>query len=240
MQPNELASLLSRTLTFNNNSPDQQQQLASSSSSPSSSSSHFPSQRVVPSFSVSQHYNHSAHHHQQQQQQQQQQAEDNKTTLVLGSFGIDANVLTPSQLRLFGVADDAQKLRLMELWTICPPARPHDIPALAWSSNTVEQEELLAHLRSDGSQQQQQQHHHHQDNFANSVMSLDGTPPYMLSGYEELMRRERQRDAYTPATDPIYRGPDLTRHQQHMHMAMQYGAAEHFRIAPETDAMDVM
>ncbi|RDA94403.1 hypothetical protein CP533_2269 [Ophiocordyceps camponoti-saundersi (nom. inval.)] len=262
MQPNELASLLSRTLTFNNNNPDHPQPETIPRLTDPSSPSPYPSsspQRVVP-YSVSQHYNHSAHHH--------QQVENDNTAAVLGSYGIDATVLTPSQIRLFGVADDAQKLRLMELWSICPPARPLDIPAQAWSSNTVEHEELLARLRSDGSHQQL--HHHHQqqqqqqqDNFVNSVMSLDGTPvqtadgtwspsssfhasasastePYMLSGYEELMRRQRERDAYTPATDPIYRGPDLARHQQHLHMAMQYGAAEHFRTAPEADAMDVM
>lgn len=78
----------------------------------------------------------------------------------------------------------------------------------------------------------------------------------MASGYEELMRREHERQAqqeqernaygafiagpaYTQATDPIYMGPDCVRQQQQMEMASQYGAFQHFR-AMEAEAMDVM
>jgi hypothetical protein len=98
-------------------------------------------------------------------------------------------------------------------------------------------------------------------------MSLDGTQvqavdgrwvrnsepevePYMTSGYEELMRRERERETqdsqprstyglYSHATDPVYMGPDYAREQQLLEMATQYGAYQGFR-APEVDTMDVM
>ncbi|PFH58700.1 hypothetical protein XA68_13337 [Ophiocordyceps unilateralis] len=257
----DLASLFSRTLNFNNNN-ELKETIPRLDTSPSS-----PPQHASVSYSISQHYNHSAHTAAQQSPPTttttppKEDWDTSSEAVALRTYGIDDSVLTPSQLQLFCVADEAQKLRLMELWSICPPARTDDIPVMAWSSSTLENEELLARLRFHDQQQQHRQHHllHH-------VMSLDGTPvqtadgtwspsapadtttssePYMLSGYEELMRRERERDAYshlgyTPATDPIYRGPDFARHQQHLHMAMQYGAADHFRAAPEVDAMDVM
>lgn len=171
-------------------------------------------------------------------------------------FNIDPTTLTPAQLQLFRTADDPQKQRLIELWLISPPTKGADIPSLAWSSTSVEQEERLAQLRFDREQEQ--------------VMSLDGTSvqtadgtwadqrsdsePYMTSGYEELMRREQQRQAepravynhfgnaigsrtYSTATDPVFMGPDTVRQQEQMNMATQYGAFEQFRSG---DAMDVM
>lgn len=124
----------------------------------------------------------------------------------------------------------------------------------------MEQEEHLAQLRYE-----QQQHNH--------VMSLDGTTvqtsngtwvhqasqesePYMMSGYEEIMRREREREeansrpkdaystfgtsiggsSYTPATDPVYLGADYARHQLQMALAEQYGSFEQHR----SQAVDVM
>lgn len=80
------------------------------------------------------------------------------------------------------------------------------------------------------------------------------TEPYMLSGYEELMRRENQRQlqnrfqdvhshftpqsAYTPATDPVYMSADLARQQQMLDMASQYGNYQQF--GGHSDAMDVI
>jgi hypothetical protein len=174
-------------------------------------------------------------------------------------FNIDPVNLTPAQLQLFRTADDQQKQRLIELWVISPPTKGADIPSLAWSSTSVEQEERLAKIRFDREQEQQ-------------TMSLDVTPvqtadgtwaaqrpcsdtePYMMSGYEELMRREQQRQAepravynhfgnaigsrqYSAATDPIFMGPDFVRQQEQMNMATQYGAFEQFRAV---DTMDVM
>jgi hypothetical protein len=184
---------------------------------------------------------------------------------ILRIHGVDPFTLTPSQLQLFRIADQAQKRRLVELWSICPPNNGGDIPSLAWSSTTVEQEEHLARLRHERLQQAE-------------TLSLDGTTvqsndgswhqqathesePYMMSGYEELMRREQERERqsmesqrsdagyghynttsvepnYSPATDPIYQGPDYVRQQQLMGMASQYGAFQEHRGVSET--MDVM
>ncbi|KAG5979946.1 hypothetical protein E4U55_004547 [Claviceps digitariae] len=232
------------------------------------------SQPIV--YSVSQHYNHSAHVakssaqpplqqvQQVQTQTQRRSSEPPLTVLssvedILRNHGLDPAVLTPSQLQLFRIADDAQKLRLLDLWSICPPNKAEEIPSLAWSSSSVDQEEQMARLR----------YERHQ----NPTMSLDGTPvqapggqwtqqnempqsePYMTSGYEELMRREHERQSsqnksrdvyshfgsaiggchHSRATDPVYRGSCQSEQQLlQLEMASQYGAA-----VMETDAMDM-
>ncbi|KAG6036532.1 hypothetical protein E4U41_005616 [Claviceps citrina] len=242
------------------------------------------SQPIV--YSVSQHYNHSAHvarsavphsQHSQpcsqqvQSQTQRRSSEPPQTELspvenILRTYGLDPATLTPSQLQLFRVADDSQKLRLLELWSICPPIKAEEIPALAWSSTSVDQEEQLARLRY-----QRQQ---------NNTLSLDGTPvlqtaggawnrqneapdtePYMSSGYEELMRREYERQSnnnksrdvcshfgsaiggchYSRAIDPVYKGYGLQAEQQaQLEMASQYGAFDQFRgTTMEVDVMDM-
>ncbi|KJZ78342.1 hypothetical protein HIM_02380 [Hirsutella minnesotensis 3608] len=283
MQPNaqqvheDLASLFSRSLNFNpdfrasaaKEAPRQEPALIPSPSHPS------PSKPIV--YSISQHYHHSAHvvkpHVQQVEAPAQNQPlrpsseppqGETSSDGTLRHYGIDAATLTPSQLQLFRIADEAQKIRLIELWSMYPPTRADDIPALAWNSTTLEHEEQLARLRFERLQH-------------NQVMSLDGTnvqtadgrwtcnaqaytEPYMTSGYEELMRRENERSApqdrsmdvyshfgtavggpnYSSATDPVYLGPDMVRHQQQMDMATQYGAFEQFRGTTEVDAMDVM
>ncbi|KAM0427499.1 hypothetical protein ACHAPT_007459 [Fusarium lateritium] len=263
IQPNmqmqdDLAALFSRNLTFN---PEPAPVPA-----PVAHQEHR-QEPATPIVYSSVHYTHSAHIARPQVAHQEQprpsseppQTEGPSVETVLQYHGVNPRTLTPSQLQLFKVADPPQQERLIELWNICPPNNGGDIPALAWSSTTVEQEEQLARLRFETSSRQHQQ-----------VMSLDGTPvqagdgrwvqspeadmePYMASGYEELMRRERERQAmdsqprstydncgpsYTHATDPVYMGPDFARQQQMMEMATQYGAYQGFR-APETD-MDVV
>ncbi|CRK39386.1 hypothetical protein BN1723_004590 [Verticillium longisporum] len=118
-----------------------------------------------------------------------------------------------------------------------------------------------------------------------AVMSLDGTAvqsqssdgrwlatnisqnvePYMMSGYEELMRRENERQApkpkdvyspygssvggYSQATDPVYKstGQDWSRLQQErqlqMQMENQYGSYQQQQFGGpvgNVEAMDVM
>lgn len=279
MQPNtqqahdDLASLFSRNLTFN-----PELRASAPKETPRQEPTPAPvvtSQPIV--YSISQHYHHSAHtvkpvgQHEDASVQEQPQRSSSEPLqsevspeTILRNYGIDATTLTPSQLQLFRIADEPQKLRLIELWSICPPNGGEEIPSLAWSSTTMEREEHLAQMRYERLQ-------------LNSVMSLDGTnvqtgdgrwtqqnasdsEPYMTSGYEELMRRENERHAmenrsrdvyshfgtavggpsYSPATDPVYMGLGLVRQQQQMDMATQYGAFEHFRGGAEVDAMDVM
>jgi hypothetical protein len=247
----ELAALLARNLTFNpipEPAPVPQEVTKANN--------------AEPIIYTSVHYTHSAHIAQAAQQIPRRSSEPPQTQApsveaILLHHGVNPATLTPSQLQLFKVAEAAQQERLIELWNICPPGNGGDIPALAWSSTTVENEEQLARIRYDRLSQQHQ------------VMSLDGTQvqtndgrwvsqqepemePYMASGYEELMRREREREReardsqprstyglYSHSTDPVYMGPDYAREQQLLAMASQYGACQGFR-APEMDTMDVM
>lgn len=216
-----------------------------------------------PAFSISQHYNHSTSNTQQQQQPDSSEA-------ILRLHGVNPAGLTPSQLQLFSVADHAQKRRLLELWSIFPPNNGGEIPSLAWSSSSIEHEEQLAQIRQDRIQKQQQ-HHEQQQRLQQLAVrqqqlqeqqqiaqssegqwSMDcgcGGEPYMSSGYEELMRREREKEQkarrereqarYSQATDPVYMGPDYARHQQQVDMASQYGAFEQLRGA-QMDTADVV
>lgn len=225
-----------------------------------------------PNYSASQHYTHSYHVTKPRSQDVETEVhtafqrpssvplEDNasQAEALLHSHGIAAALLTPSQIQLFKTAEDAQKLRLLELWSICPPNGAQNIPALAWSSTSIEQEEHLARVRFQREQQQQQQETIQEppmEQIATGQWTQPAeTEPYMTSGYEELMRRERERAAeqrvanaychfgnganrYNKAVDPIYLGPDFVREQQQMDMAAQYGAFEQFRAA---DTMDVV
>lgn len=166
-------------------------------------------------YSISQHYHHSAHTarhvppHEAEQvtrpASEPPQAEYQATDLILVAHNVDPTALSISQRGLFRAADDAQKLRLIELWNIAPPTIAIDHPALALPTTTLQQEEALAQLRYErkaaetAALQEQQQN--------TTAMSLDGTQvtlqsgdgrwasqqgvePYMSSGYEELARRE--------------------------------------------------
>lgn len=233
----ELAALFSRTLTFN---PEIQAPAPREEPKPES---------TPITYSISQHYTHSAH-----VTRPSSEPPHSDTAIaenILRTHGVDPSALTPSQIQLFKVAEAPQQMRLLELWSICPPTN-NDIPALAWSSTSVEQEEHLARIRYERMNQQQ-------------TMSLDGTPvqtsdgkwaqssepdpePYMFSGYAELMRRESEREArdsqprtcavsYTHATDPAYMGSGYTREQQQLDMATQYGALQQYGFVGDSDAM---
>ena len=173
---------------------------------------------------ISQHYNHSAHVAKHDAQpprpaSEPPQSEHAAVEQVLKEHSVDTSGLSSAQFQLFKTVDTPEKLRLIELWRICPPTNSNDNPTLTWSMTTVEQEETLARLRFER-QQQQLIDQQLQDEFAmmqdepmpkpEAVMSLDGTPltpiqagdgrwidssfhymePYMASGYEEMARRE--------------------------------------------------
>lgn len=262
--PDELLALFSRNLTFNpelqaamaNEQAQQQQQQQQQEVAAAPA--------AAPAvYSASQHYTHSYHVN----QRPSSAPLENDLALaenLLREHGVEPSLLTPSQLQLFKTAEDAQKLRLLELWSICPPNGAQNIPALAWSSTSLEQEEHLARVRYTRQQQQLQQEQEaamqaeepsmEQIASGHWTQPTDGSEPYMASGYEELMRRENERATldnkaanaychfnaaatYNKAMDPIYLGPDFVREQQQIDMASQYGAFEQFRGA---DAMDVM
>ncbi|KAI1852248.1 hypothetical protein JX266_002426 [Neoarthrinium moseri] len=217
-------------------------------------------------YSISQHYTHSAHilHEpepvveRERPSSEPPQTQQPSAELILTHHGVDPAALSSSQMELFKTAEEGQKLRLIELWRICPPSNPQENLASAWSNTSVEQEEMLAQLRYERKLEEDAQKQHQ--------MSMDGTPltpvqtgqgewsgtisymePYMMSGYEEMARREyeesvrRQQEeamnrpknvyshfgsavggpTYRPATDPVYNS-DWTRQQQAMEN--QYGA----------------
>lgn len=254
----ELAALFSRNLTF---SSDYEASIPRQQAASHVDSSYAPSSPQQTAYSISQHYNHSAHAVNPSTEDELERASSEPShgdsmsaERILRIHGVDPSNLTPSQLQLFKVAEAPQQRRLIELWSICPPSHAADIPSLAWSSTTVEHEEQLARSRHENSQ-------------LTEAVSLDGTviqtsngqwhqqmtpepEPYMSSGYEELMRREQEREAkkmaqanaqaYTRATDPVFMGPDYARQLQQMEMASQYGAFEQFRGNGHADAVDVM
>ncbi|OAA71446.1 hypothetical protein ISF_01997 [Cordyceps fumosorosea ARSEF 2679] len=266
--PDELLALFSRNLTFN---PELQAAMANEQAQQQAQQAP-PAPSQQPIYSASQHYTHSYHVSKPRSQDVETDAhqafqrpssaplenEASQAEALLRSHGVEPSLLTPSQLQLFKTADDGQKLRLLELWSICPPSGAQNIPALAWSSTSLEQEEHLARVRYTREQQQMNAAAMEEPPIEQIASGHWTQPaesePYMTSGYEELMRREHERNsrsannsnaychfgsaaAYNKATDPIYLGPDFVREQQQMEMASQYGAFEQFRCA---DAMDVI
>ena len=263
----ELAALFSRNMTFN---PELQQ--AEAAQQPP-----VQEQSTEPqiTYSASQHYNHSAHIAKPQVEQAEieppkqiqrpssvpPESDVVAPEVILRNYGVDPSILSPAQIQLFKTAEDQQKLRLLELWSICPPSGAQNIPALAWSSTSLEQEEHLARVRYERTQQEQgMMMDNTMSQDANGHWTQPESEPYMASGYEELMRREQDQNmvndkamnayshfgstveapSYTKATDPVYLGPDYAREQQQMEMATQYGAFEYFRGTPAVDVMDVM
>ncbi|KAK1989755.1 hypothetical protein LX36DRAFT_676344 [Colletotrichum falcatum] len=284
----ELAALFSRNLTFN---PDMQSRVQSPkvaddelNQTPDPAPTNAAPTPAPIIYSITQHYTHSAHIARQPQAPIQRpsseppQTEQLTPELVLTQHGVDPSLLSPAQIQLFRISEEPHQLRLIEIWRAAPPTSTTENPSLAWTSTTLEQEEQLAKLRyerveAEKLQQQQQQ---------NTVMSLDGTPvqsgdsrwlassishqvePYMMSGYEEMMRREYEREqvgarpsgnyshcgsvvgGYKPATDPVYKGfgDDWAREQamqMQMQMENQYGAFQHFGgQAGNMEAMEIL
>lgn len=151
-------------------------------------------------------------------QSRQTSAED-----ILSHYGVNPSALSASQMELFKTAEDSQKERLIELWRICPPTNTRENPAVAFSSTTVQQEEMLAQLRYERQLQE--------DAEKQSVMSMDGTPltptqtgqgewsgaisymePYMSSGYEEMARREYEESARRQYEEAMQRPKEVYSH----------------------------
>lgn len=198
MQANELAALFSRNLTLQGRPAEQ--------APPAPEPIQIQPEAEPIIYSVSQHYTHSAHISREPEPprpaSEPPQTEQPHAELILSQHGVDHTALSTSQMELFKTADDTQKMRLIELWHICPPTNQMENPALALASSTLEQEELLAQIRYERKMSED-----------NDVMSMDGTPltpvqaddgrwvattdsePYMMSGYEALARRDYEDSA---------------------------------------------
>ncbi|GKT89368.1 hypothetical protein Ct61P_07218 [Colletotrichum tofieldiae] len=251
----DLAALFSRNLTFNPEiqshvqPPKAEEELKQAPDPAPTNAAPTPAPII---YSITQHYTHSAHVARQPQSQ-------------------DVPVQHPALPNL----RRTHQLRLIEIWRAAPPNSSTENPSLAWTSTTLEQEEQLAKLRYERMEAEKEQRQQ------NAVMSLDGTPvqsddsrwlansishqvePYMMSGYEEMMRREYEREqvearsssnyshygsvsGYKPATDPVYKGfgDDWAREQaiqMQMQMENQYGAFQHFGgQAGNMEAMEIL
>ncbi|KAI1082926.1 hypothetical protein F5B20DRAFT_489773 [Whalleya microplaca] len=226
-QPNpqaneDLAALFSRTLTF------QPQPVHPPQEPPKPQEKEPESEPII--YSITQHYHHSGHIARQDEspaEPQRPSSEPSQTQQpsaesMLRQYGIDHTALSAAQMDLFKTAEGAQKLRLIELWRICPPVHIPDNAAFTWTRTTVEQEELLAQLRYEQRLAEEEQ--------KNSVMSMDGTPltpvqtgdghwvatsymePYMMSGYEALARREYEESAKRQYEESMARPKDVYTH----------------------------
>ncbi len=207
-------------------------------------------------YSITQHYHHSAHlvpllqpaTGSQPQTSKEMQTDEMAANIILSRNGIDPSALFPSQLTLFRQADVEQQMRLIELWRI---SSTQGLGRQAYNlefqqSSTPREFQVEDGSRPGQSSQQQQQR---QD--ANMTMNgsaendrmdeMDMTDasrpsslaaePYMVSGYEHLVRRDYTQQVQTQpgpnlshfgsavgqvphtgfnhATDPVYqhRGP---------------------------------
>lgn len=219
MSHDELTALFSRNMTL--------QQLAAAQ--PMEESKPEPEPII---YSITQHYTHSAHiarepepepmAERERHSSEPPQTQQLSSELILRNHGVDPTALSPSQLELFKTAEDAQKLRLIELWRICPPTHTQNDPAVAWATTTVEQEEMLAQLRYEKQLEE--------DSQQQNVMSLDGTPltpvqtddsswhtvsymePYMMSGYEAMARREYEESARRQYEEAMSRPKEVYSH----------------------------
>jgi hypothetical protein len=174
---------------------------------------------------------------------------DLETVLLRNS--IDPSLLFPSQIDLFQNADDDQRLRLLELWRISPPAGRQGYPAGSdynmsrqlydWPPTSLAQEEAMAKLRYEKMEEQSAQQQQQSPEQVNASPSYQNAEPYMASGYEMMARREYEKSAqpetplketnkYNQATDPVYnRGLWQKNVGSTLDMENQYGAYAYAR-----------
>lgn len=224
MQQDELAELFTQTLNLH------QRQLPTPAPSPTSTE-----QQQRPMTYASAHYHHSSHLASQSRAQselaaphlslpQDLQFPEFETILLRNS--IDPTSLSPSQIILFQNADSDQKLRLLELWRICPPERGQTELAEQgdrWRETSIRQEEEVARARWErmeqekaGRQEQQQKQaqqeqqrkqirEQYMDECEVDPVSMSnthteqraGAEPYMVNGYGNA-------GWYNRSADPVY------------------------------------
>jgi len=213
---------------------------------------------------ASAHYTHSSHIPRTSSSSSPTPLEEVQLIEILQQNSIDPRLLFPNQITLFQLADNDQRLRLLELWRIAPPTCTADGLARhlgTWPETSLQREEELARIRYErtGQQHQQQQqqlddldrhpqqhngqqglwqpHQHQPMEEMMSDISADepslpssapatypsspvidqrNAEPYILSGYEQLAKRDYDRPTpptaffggestrYNSATDPAY------------------------------------
>lgn len=204
----ELANLISQNLNLNNTVHYQQPPELPPTPQPEA-----PSQITY----ISQHYHHSAH------QVPPVPSDEELLQYQLGEHGIDSKALLPTQIQLYRGASLAQKLRLIELWSIVPSTRDNQTlvkDLKNWQQTSMEQEELAAKARharrAAESQHLCHEHRHHAE-------------PYMSQGYSQpgsndidaLNLETTRASEYHRALDPVYHSREWWRHESdplHQHL----------------------
>lgn len=220
MQQDELTRLFTAQLNLSQAAPQQSFQLQQPVQAAQTQQDDAPKQIVY----ASQHYTHSHHVAPTRSASEplvKTHIEPSDLEAVFLRNSIDPSQLFPSQLELFQNADDDQRLRLLELWRICPPAGRQGYPAgtdynmsrqlYDWPPTSLAQEEAMAKLRCERMEEQSAQRDHiqqHQQQLEESMTTdiLAGSPaaqtaePYMTSGYEMMARREYEKSAQAEAS----------------------------------------
>jgi hypothetical protein len=220
MQQDELTRLFTAQMTLSQAAPQQSSQLQQAARAVQTHQVDPAKQMVY----ASQHYTHSHHVAPTRTASEllvKTHIEPSDLEAVLLRNSIDPSNLFPSQLELFQNADDDQRLRLLELWRISPPAGRQGHPAgtdynmsrqlYDWPPTSLAQEEAMAKLRYDRMEDQPAQQKHIQqpqlqleqsmstDALADSP-SAQTAEPYMTSGYEMMARREYEMTAQAEAS----------------------------------------
>ncbi|KAG9245664.1 hypothetical protein BJ878DRAFT_541053 [Calycina marina] len=199
----ELASLFARNLSFN------------PYVAPSPPPEPAPEPETPYVYSISQHYHHSAH----LVAPQPPQTDLVATEIILGRHGIDYATLFPSQIDLFTSADASQRMRLIELWRICPPNYGgQQFAQDLGPATTLQQEEALAKFKYERQMLEERMSRTSNEGMEmeDSMSDSSSTPmpmtpiqggdgrwsglaePHMTSGYEALAKREYERSAAPP------------------------------------------
>lgn len=174
-------------------------------------------------YSISQHYTHSAHIAQAIQMEQQTSGskiiESHPRGLsiyqILAQHNILPSSLVRSQLTLFEQADEDQRARLIQLWSLSPPQRtrnrgqPLAGKAGEYQIGALEQAEDSAFQQRQGNFPEKLFHNETDLKYDHgdyggwfNGSSLEDVETYMTSGYEQLAQRdyEEQRRQAIPAS----------------------------------------
>ncbi|TPX16985.1 uncharacterized protein E0L32_003547 [Thyridium curvatum] len=203
----DLATLLAQRLTLGPAIQQQQQQAPQQQQQQQAE----PAAATQITYSISQHYHHSAHIAKPSAPAQPpapSPAQDAaagdllQTAQLLASHGVNPEALSPALVELFRTADEPLKTGLVGFWRLLPEQQQQQGQQQCFVSpqSTEEMTRLFLLAR-----EQQRSHSAPiislQDSSSGRWPAGGGaeeTEPYMLSGYEQMARREYERQAATP------------------------------------------
>lgn len=217
------------------------------------------SREIVPkapssvNYSISQHYTHSAHIVQAMGADQTSANKLVESTprglsiyQILAQNNIPPSSLLRSQLTLFEQADEEQRVRLIQLWSISPP-------------NMTRNDGQSLVKRMSGYQTGALEQEKYSGWFCGN--SLEDAETYMTSGYEQLAQRDYEEqgrrtipaslstsaglifgDRYNHATDPIYLSQNNASHQHRIfdHNNQQESHAEQVITILQSEDEDML